>query len=394
MSEEILLESELKKSIRRVLAYIKSLGIDKALTSTDRVVLFTRMQIAFKAQPHQEIDRSIYELIMTSALAAEKLGPGGFKRCIELLSMDAHAISTPREVHAATTTLNDIESLISQYSSSALISGIVSDATRLAGFAGRIIVEKTSSLTPSVELVRGYTFQLQSLLNIDASFTNPRIVCIDGIIESVSEIHHLLEAISEAKEPCLLFVRGISDDVKQTLRVNYDRGSLKVLPIGVRFDLDGMNTLVDIATVSGANLVSSLKGELISAIKFNEQPIVEQVTVFKGKVVISHTKTRKSVSTLVMHLRERRNLEQIDDVGKLLDNRIRSLSPNHVVIRLPDDKDFVVRSQSIDYALRAVRSSVDHGLIDGRLASTEMASGLHAKRCMQMLSSLGAYVKA
>lgn len=270
---------------------------------------------------------------------------------------------------------------------------MVDEALQLAGFAGRIIVEKTTATVPSVELVRGYTFELQQILPVDVSFNNPRITCIDGYIEQVAEIHHLLEGAAAAKEPCVLFVRGVSDEVKHTLKVNYDRGSLRIVPISVRFDLEGMNTLVDLSIVSGCNLISSLKGDLISNIKFEELPYVDQVTVFKGRVVMTGSKTSARVSSHVHQLRSRRSEEKIDDVGRLLDKRIRSLTPNHVVVRLLDDKDFITSSQAIDYALRAAKTAVDHGLDEaGRLVATELAAWHQATQCMRVLSDLGAYI--
>ena len=386
---DILLEDELRISIQKVLNHIRCLDVEKTLITSDRITVISRLQTAFKVQPNNHVERALYELIITHALEAEKMGPGAFKRCIDLL-LSEDCLILDKSVNASLPNIDNLHSLIDDISSSQFVSCIVKDAIKLAGFAGRIIVEKTSSSTPSIELVRGYTFNLESLINVDVNLLKPRIVCIDGLIESVSEIHHFLESASEAKEACIMFVRGISDDVKHTLRVNFDRGSLKVIPMSAKFDLTGMNTLVDIATVAGTDIVSSLKGDLISSIKFNELPVVEQVTIYKGRVVITHAKTYNNVSIHVSKLRDRRKLEQIDDIGKLLDARIRSLSPNHVIIRLPDDKEFIIRSQSIDYSLRAVRSAIDNGIIDGRLASTEIAATVYAKRCRQMLSQFGA----
>lgn len=264
-------------------------------------------------------------------------------------------------------------------------------ALELAGHGGRVILEKTHSSTPSVELVRGYTFDLEAILPLDASFVRPRAFCIDGFVEEVSEIHHLLEAAAEAREPCVLFVRGISDDVKHTLKTNYDRGSLRVLPLGAKFDLEGMNTLVDLAIVTGADLVSSLKGDLISSIKFHEAPYVDQVTVFKGRCIVANAPTHANVAAHVANLRTRRQEEKIEDKGWLLDKRIKSLSPNHVIIRLPGDKDFVTSSQAIDNALRAIKSAVDFGVTEtGDLVATEMAARVHADRCVRTLLDLGA----
>ena len=357
------------------------------------------MQVAFNLKFVSPVERTMHELIMSHAVAAEKLGPGAFNRCIDLIveksrACDGIDLNHKKQILAHKASRQALESLIEEYagSSNQKTVGMLTSALSLAGYGGKIIVEKTTSEVSSVELVRGYTFDLQQLLPIDVSFIQPRVICIDGYVENVSEIHHILEAASQAKEPCMMFLRGASEDVKHTLKVNYDRGSLRVIPIGVRFDLEGMNTLADLSIVTGADLVSSLKGDLISSIKFHEAPRADQITLFKGRTVVTCPKTRDAVASQVAALRRRRQEEQIEDVARLLDARIRSLSPNHVVVRLPDDKDFVINSQAIDYALRAAKSTIERGLVNGRPAATEIAAQTHASRCMKTLRDLGAYV--
>jgi hypothetical protein len=365
----------------------------------DRPFVLTRMQVVFNAKHQVTFDRAIHETVMTHALRAEKLGPGGFDRCIELVLEKLGApggslsgLCVPQLVSQGASAM-DVEKIVRVHTSRARArtGAMLQRALELAGYGGRIIIEKTHSTTPSVELVRGYTFDLEAILPLDASFVRPRAFCIDGFIEEVAEIHHLLEASAEAREPCVLFVRGVSDDVKHTLKTNYDRGSLRVLPLGARFDLEGMNTLVDLAVVTGADLVSSLKGDLISSIKFHEAPYVDQVTVFRGCCIVVNAPTHTSVAAHVANLRSRRQEEKIDDKGRLFDKRIKSLSPNHVIIRLPGDKDFVTNSQAIDNALRAIKSAVDFGVIEtGDLVATEMAAQVHADRCIRSLLDLGA----
>lgn len=244
----------------------------------------------------------------------------------------------------------------------------------------------------------GYTFDQAPAWPVNVRLERPRVVCIDGFIESVSELHHLLEAAAETKEPVLLFVRGMSDDVKHTLRVNYDRGSLRVVPIVVRFDFEGINTINDISIVAGSTLVSSNKGDLISNVRLNDAARIDEAVIHATKVAIINACSHRAVATHVAFLRKKREEEKIDDVATLLDARIKSLSPNHVVIRLIDDKDFIASSQAIDYALRAVRSLVDHGtvVVRGRrlLTTTAIASEVHSSRCRATLRSLGAMITA
>jgi len=244
-------DTDVVHSLRRVRDKLGALQrIRTALVlEKDKLLIHTRMQVVFNTEYPVTFDSAIHETVMTHALRAEKLGPGGFDRCIELVLESLGVTGGPSRAvlpvpRAASR--SDVERIVRLHTSRAGVrtAAMLQQALALAGYGGRIIIEKTQSPMPSVELVRGYTFDLEPILPIDVSFVHPRVFCIDGFIEEVSEIHHLLEAAAAAREPCFVFVRGVSDDVKHTLKVNYDRGSLRVLPIGVKFDLEGMNTLM------------------------------------------------------------------------------------------------------------------------------------------------------
>jgi len=354
---------------------------------SQRSLVQTQLQTLFNLKFDHRLDRHLYELIVMHGMAAEKSGPGACRRFLDLVF--GFSVCHLGEIVPLHPTLSDVEN-VAYIASEPLLKSIVKDAVDLAGFGGRIVVEKTSSVVPSVELVRGYTFDLVQHLPADVNITNPRVACIDGHVNDVSEVHHLLVSASAAKEPLIVFLRGISDEVKHTLKVNYDRGSLRVIPLGVRFDLEGINTLVDVATVCGTDVVSSIKGDLISSIAFERLPYVEQVTVFKGKTLVTSNKTTRAVRAHVSQLRQRRNEVQVEDVGLLLDKRIKSLSPNHVIVRIPDDRNFIVRSQSIDAALRTIRSAVDHGIDEVYgLAATEIVARHHARHYHKTINQIG-----
>lgn len=376
------------------------------------IVVHTRLQAIFNLKFADPVEQAVHEIAVTHAHAAEKLGPGGFDACIERLLEKFDVVrgsdngaAAPAKTSdivgrgAGVPTLPDVAWVLDEHLAGAdeRTRAMLLQALDLAGFAGRIVVER-ARLRPSVELVRGYTFDLAPAWPISVRLERPRIVCVDGFVESVSELHHLLEEAAEAREPLLLFVRGLADDVKNTLKVNYDRGSLRVVPVIARFDLDGINVLNDVAVSCGADLVSSNRGDLISSVRLAQASRVDEAIVHFNKVAVTNTSSRRAVEAHVAFLRQKRADEKIDDVAKLFDTRIKSLSPNHVVVRLPDDKGYVTSAQAIDYALRAVRALVDHGTVDfgGRrmLTVTALASAVHADRCYATLASLGALVAA
>lgn len=350
------------------------------------------------------LDASVAEVIMTHGLTAERIGPGSFVRFLTGLHRQFIG-ATGGQQHRRPTTLSErrswavkgdlVRRLVAQEAAKAgdRVGAATVAAVDLAGFGGKVIVERTGSTVVSVELVRGYTFDVRQAMPLDVTLARPRVVCIDGFIESVSEVHHLLETAATLREPVALFVRGASDDVVHTLRVNYDRKTMVVVPIIVDFDLQGMNSLVDVAVVAGTDVVSSLKGELISCVDLGRAPTVDRIILFRNKATLTSSSTYHAVAAHVGRLRHRRADEPTDDVCRLLDDRIRSLTPNHVVVRLPDDRDFVVASQAIDRALRTMRSVVDHGVTDdGEAFATEATLDAQVEQCARTLRGLGAVV--
>lgn len=408
-------QRDLSISLKRISSNVESLLLcnnDMILTSrVPNLVIQTRFQSLFNYRSSSELDSSLYELIIEHALKAETLGPGSFDKCIRFVfralnneNMGKYLVSSMNHLDVSLkplkATKDDLPWLIEHYAidKSKSYTKMLQTALELAGFGGRIIVEKAQSQISSIELVRGYTFSVNPAFNLKIRVSNPRVFCIDGYIESVGEIHHLLEGASEAKEPAIMFIRGLSDDVRHTLKVNYDRGSLKIIPVIVRFDFEGINTMADIAVVSGTDVISSAKGQLISAVKFEDGVYVKEIALTSDTITIVEPSTSKQVASQVSYIQEKRAKEKQDDLLHLYGLRLQSLSPNRVVMRFIDDHDYVIRSQSTDYVLRAIRSLIDFGTVtiddEKQLTTTYVASMTYAAKCYQTLQNMGAVIKS
>jgi hypothetical protein len=138
----------------------------------------------------------------------------------------------------------------------------------------------------------------------------------------------------------------------------------------------------------------------MSSIKYDACPRIQRAVVYPKKTILSVTSTRDVVKRHVVDLQRRQKEQTLIEGSKLYDDRIRSLSPNHVVMRLLDDKDYVASSQSIDYVLRALKALTDRGTISGfdlpismpPLTSTIVGATVHADRCLKLVNGLGAAV--
>jgi chaperonin GroEL (HSP60 family) len=391
-------------------------GHDSTIVHSTNTSVRTRLQAIFTDRPFSsQLDRSLHEIIMEHAVAAEKMGPGGFDACLRLIIHDIDKIGLAPYKRDASHLLKriessggrrpnerDIEQLIefSAEGADSIIRQMINRAVRTAGFGGRIIVERSLGTVPSIELMSGYTFQLDPAWSISALIDEPRIAVIDGFVESVGEINSFLEGAHSLREPACIFARGFAPDVISTLRVNFDRGTLRVIPIVVRFDAEGINVLKDVAIVAGCDVTSSTKGDLISSLTIATCPRIKQAMLGGGRIVLTSTSTKAAVDQHVEILRARRT-QQHDALGNLIDSRIRSLSPNHVILRLLDDRDFVKNAQSVDRALRIVAAAVDRGVVDDHnLAGlprtapvgTIVGTIMHAELCIDRLQSIGAAV--
>lgn len=402
----IYLKCDIDAAIARIATMIDRItnsSVETALVDFDDVPsVITHIQLLFKLKFDTTLERSLFEVIVGHAMTAERQCPGGF---VIVLRQVCNALR-------ANFTIDENSSLLSRRATVDDVNHLVVDpvkqidrdvgsmlctAIELAGFGGKIMLEKTESTIPSVELVRGYTFFVNPGWNMTNRFDDVRTFVIDGFIESVSEIHHLLMAISEARETCVLFARGMSADVLHTLRVNFDRGTARLIPIIVNFDIEGINTINDVAIVTGCDLVSTHKGDLISSIKFERAPRVSKIFVYPTKIVVQNASSATAVTAQIMMLMKKRgDINTIEDISQLYDKRIRSLSPSQVIIRIPNDKNYVRNAQAFDSALRMLTTIVDRGVseVNGTLYATTMllTTNLHVRHCVETLKSLGACV--
>lgn len=317
-------------------------------------------------------DSVVSNIILETAIRAEHLAPEGFR-----------AVATERfysEELARRAYWSDFELLLNELccDDTALVDA-VRTAIKLAGVTGRIFIEPSPTECDSVEQQLGCVFMTTSPLEI--IMNDVQVLCIDGFVESVGEINLLLETTLAADRKCLLFARGYHDDVLNTLCVNHSRGNMSVIPISVAYDLEGANSLADIATVLGIDVISSLKGELISSVQYKMGGRVANARVSKTNVTLSVT----DVSRIESHLQRLRvEADSASDIkSEMLKKRVKSLASNRIIIRIRNDSALKRRCLLADKALRSYISLAKQGVTStGHLARLSRVS----KECLDSLA--------
>ena len=224
-------------------------------------------------------------------------------------------------------------------------------------------IEEYSGKELTVECLEDFVFNI----DYDYSFfetmhkkeyKNYRYVLINGVIESVGEIHHLLQKANETKEAYVIFCFGMSNEVKSTIMKNNKMGRISVHPVCLNSSDEGsLNILNDIAAIHGGSVVSSDLGITISQEVRKELPFGNKITFLKNNIVIDPCVSELQVKSHRMFLKKRlEDARHKPDVRcDILEKRIKNFTGKKINIYLPaalkKNKKLV---RELDYFLRFV----------------------------------------
>jgi len=361
----------------------KNIGVTLSLcTSGDIITTLGPLQHVFRQKFKHSHDLATFQVLLTYVGNAEKACPGAGTDVLKLLL--GHKIDSDNSLPM---TMSDLEAAFCQMKLSQVNRNLVIAALNLCSLNGKMTIKRSSGGRDFIEVSNGFNFDAVSLCTLqkmNVSLEDAKIVCIDGYIESVSEIHHILSYLAENRTACVLLSRGMSQDVLHTISVNNARSTLSLYPFQVAFDLDNVNSMVDVAAVTDDDVVSSNKGDLISAIDMSTWKNVTRTTLQKDCIVIHQAANESRLADHVKQLGEK--LEDRPELESMVSRRIRSLSAVNVDISLADDIDFLSRSQQIDQGIRFVKSN-----LMGSIGRKETAEHYY-ESFMTMVNSIGCIV--
>ena len=231
-----------------------------------------------------------------------------------------------------------------------------------------------------LQKIRGYKFSARapdvfystSLARGSRKINTAKTLIVDGFIESVSEIDGLMQESFNSKNPLVIFCRGLSDEVQNTLGVNYSRGILSIVPFIVPYDHIGANLINDISIVCGSDLVSSLKGDLISTKKWCDLSHVDSIDIKfdSGFVIIENDRLSHQIRFHKKMLRKKKSESTSSAEAEIIDTRISCLSGDSLNVILGDEtRDLSgIYKDRIGSHIRAYKSASRYGIVDLSIA--------------------------
>jgi len=210
-----------------------------------------------------------------------------------------------------------------------------------AGFGCTFSIKDTKAFNSKLLLTSCYEFPIALLPEFSYatktdsfSFFDAKTLVYDGVVETVGEIHHLLESFSENKLNLILVARGFSNDVINTLAVNYNRGSLKIVPAKLLFSLESINSLKDFAVACGSEYVDFTSGKNISSIEFKELKSVHHIELDLKNCSVRNPRTSRNVLSLVFRINKQIELSSVEDKKEILRKRVSCLSGRKTTVYL------------------------------------------------------------
>ncbi len=268
-------------------------------------------------------------------------------------------------------TIKDAEKVLKSFCD-ANTSQLILEAVKAIGSEGSLIIDTHTTHHPT-------TLTIDNMFRFDASvsevfiqqtgrssfeLSNPAVITIDGFIESTSEIDGLMRQSFETGQPLVIAARGYHGDVSNTLAHNYVNGKLRVLPLEVRYDELGANSLIDMSKVVGSKFINSLRGDLISTATMEDDAgSVEHVVVDKDQVGF---KTNSSPGIERQRLKLIKKIQNsTEEVSKIIDARIRSLTPSCCTVSIKTNKGMKgLEKDRASNGLKMFKDVCESGFVD------------------------------
>ena len=265
---------------------------------------------------------------------------------------------------------SDLDNLIDKQFDLDIHKKIIRKFISIAGVFSPVSLERSSRNETVIFFSKGFKFKIhtsRATLSGKTSWERSSVKClvIDGFIESIGEIHHLLEKVTSERSPHIIFARHISDEVMATILLNLRRGTLDLMPIEVGFDENTLNILNDISICCNTDLISSLKGDTISAACRKDLVTIDKIVVTESEIKITNKPDVDLLESHVRFLTDKMSELREPEISGLINERIKSLSAEESRISLGHDLISNDRQsiEKFDKFFREIRGLIDYGVV-------------------------------
>jgi chaperonin GroEL len=276
------------------------------------------------------------------------------------------------------TTKEEIANVASISAQDRQIGELIAEVMDKVGKDGVITVEESKGLEFETEYVEGMQFDrgyissyfITDPEHMEASIAEPYILVHDKKISAATDIVPVLEKLVQVgKRDLLIIAEDIDGEALATLVLNKLRGMLNVVAVKAPGFGDRRKAMLgDIATLTGATVISEETGRKLDSTTLGDLGRAEKVVVDKDNTTIVGGKGDPAqIKGRIEQIRVEIDKTTSDYDREKLQERLAKLSGGVAIIRVgaATETELKEKKHRVEDALSATRAAVEEGIVPG-----------------------------
>ncbi|MBQ3043709.1 MAG: chaperonin GroEL [Alistipes sp.] len=257
------------------------------------------------------------------------------------------------------------------------IGKLIAEAMAKVNNEGVITVEEAKGTETHVDVVEGMQFDrgyisayfITDTEKMEAQLDKPYILITDKKVSTMKEIMGILEPVAQSGRSLLIIAEDVDGEALSALVVNKLRGTLKIAACKAPgFGDRRKEILEDIATLTGATVISTDKGMKIEDAGLEALGTADKVTLNKeNTTIVDGAGKKEAIAARVQQIRASIENATSDYDREKLQERLAKLAGGVAVLYVgaATEVEMKEKKDRVDDALAATRAAVEEGIVPG-----------------------------
>ncbi len=257
------------------------------------------------------------------------------------------------------------------------IGKLIAEAMAKVNNEGVITVEEAKGTETHVDVVEGMQFDrgyisayfMTDPEKMEAQLEKPFILITDKKISTMKELMGVLEPVAQSGRALLIIAEDVDGEALSALVVNKLRGTLKIAACKAPgFGDRRKEMLEDIATLTGATVISTDKGMKIEDATLQMLGTADKVTLNKeNTTIVDGAGDKAAIAARVAQIRASIEKATSDYDREKLQERLAKLAGGVAVLYVgaATEVEMKEKKDRVDDALAATRAAVEEGIVPG-----------------------------
>ena len=257
------------------------------------------------------------------------------------------------------------------------IGDLIGEVMEKVGKDGVITVEESKGILTETEYVEGMAFDrgyispyfVTNSEKMEAELEDAYILITEKKLSAVNDILPMLERFLQVSKNLLIICEDCDGEALATLAVNKLRGTINVVAVKAPgFGDRRKENLGDIASLTGATLISDELGRALDSIQVEDLGRARRVLVSKEETTIIEGKGKKSaVESRITQIKNALDATTSDWDREKLQERLGKLAGSVAVIKVgaATEVELKEKKHRVEDALSATRAAVEEGIVSG-----------------------------